>query len=405
MREHWVSSLLTSFALLSLALLPPILLGIVSVTMQPELGYTDTQLGLAISSFYVVTSIVSPFGGHIADRIGWPLAAIIGSMFSACSLLFTAVFAHSVSGLVIGLVIGGFGFGIGSPTSNLILVADVPANRRGQSFGIKQSAPPAIGLFGGMAIPLIAIPFGWRAVFVSAACLAPLVIAIALPRLFSNRRLKAMLGTERTTARPVPPRRMSLTALIAVCGLGTFGVASLTAFAGLSIKQTGVPVSLTGVVIAFSSAVGLASRIVAGWWLDRRPITTLWPVLIMMVGSGVGLLFLATGHPVLSVVGTTISFVCSWGWPPLVLLLIVNNWAEQPARATGFLQIGTGIGSASGPLMFGILSTAFGYAAGWLTLVGVTSVAAVLVFVLQTRFDRAGAREQTSTSSPIGATP
>lgn len=387
-RDHWVVGLLMSFALMVVSFLPPWLLGVLSVTMQSDLGYSDTQLGLALALFWIVAGVVSPFGGHFADRSGWPLAAVLGAGLSGAAMLVTAFVATGFTGLLAGLVVGGLAYGLCSPTSNLVLVAEVPSDRRGQSFGVKQSAPVVVALIGGLAIPLIAIPYGWRTVYVLAAALAPLVMAMAVPKLASPRRRKALLGTQGAASRVVPKKRMSLTALIVVVALGTYSASSLVSFASLSILQSGVSADMTGVVVASASACAIATRLFAGWWLDRRPITSLRPVVWIMLMGVAGLLMLATGNPVLSVIGVAVSFVGTWGWPPLVLLLIVNGWAEQPGRATGLMQLGAGFGSAGGPLLFGILATAAGYTVAWLAVVVVTLSAAGTGTVVQRRFDR-----------------
>lgn len=386
-RGHWIVGLAMAFALMVLSFLPPWLLGVLSVTMQSDLGYSDSQLGIALALFWVVAGVVSPFGGQFADRSGWPLATVLGAGLSGAAMLVTGLLATGFTGLLAGLAVGGLAYGMCSPTSNLVLVAEVPSEHRGQSFGIKQSAPVAVALLGGLAIPLIAIPYGWRTVYVLGAALAPLVMLMALPKLASPRRRKAWLSARQPVDRVTPKQRMSLTALIVVVALGTFSAASLVSFASLSILQSGVSADVTGIVVALASAFAIATRLFAGWWLDRRPITSLRPVVWIMLVGVLGLLMLATGHPVLSVVGVAISFVGTWGWPPLVLLLIVNSWAEQPGRATGLMQLGAGFGSAGGPLLFGILATVAGYTVAWLVVVAVTLVAAGTAIVVQRRFD------------------
>ncbi len=54
---------------------------------------------------------------------------------------------------------------VAQPAINLFMAEQVPLERQGLAFGIKQSAIPGAILVSGLALPLIALPLGWRSAF------------------------------------------------------------------------------------------------------------------------------------------------------------------------------------------------------------------------------------------------
>ena len=79
------------------------------------------------------------------------------------------------------LGLAGLANAVAQPAINLFMAEQVAVERQGVAFGIKQSAIPSAVLVSGLALPLLAIPFGWRATF--AVCsLGPLAVAVLLAR-------------------------------------------------------------------------------------------------------------------------------------------------------------------------------------------------------------------------------
>ena len=74
------------------------------------------------------------------------------------------------------LALAGVSNAITQPAINVFMADEVPLERQGLAFGIKQSAIPAAVLASGLALPLVALPFGWRPTFVGFAVVS-LVIA------------------------------------------------------------------------------------------------------------------------------------------------------------------------------------------------------------------------------------
>jgi predicted MFS family arabinose efflux permease len=118
-------------------------------------------------------------------------------------------------------------------------------------------------------------------------------------------------------------------------------------------------------------------------------------IVLLLAAGSVGFFLLATAEPAPLLVGAVIAFCFGWGWPGLFNMAVVNRWRSAPAAATGVTQAGIYVGAAGGPLTFGLLSSALGYSVAWALTAGVIVVAAIVIWLAQTRFGSA----ETGTSS------
>src|SRR3712207_5672483 len=171
---------LLAVAVATAGVLPAFLTGGLAVQMREEFGFGVAALGLAVAAFFVCSSLVSAVMGRLVERIGSRQGMRLSAIGSAASLFGVALVAASWAGLVACLVLGGLANAVSHPATHLSLAREVPAGRQGLSFGIKQSAIPAATLLAGLAVPAIALTFGWRWAFAGGAALA-LAVAFLVP--------------------------------------------------------------------------------------------------------------------------------------------------------------------------------------------------------------------------------
>jgi predicted MFS family arabinose efflux permease len=69
------------------------------------------------------------------------------------------------------------------------------------------------------------------------------------------------------------------------------------------------------------------------------------------------------------------------GWPGVFIYAVVRAFPHAPAAATGVTQTGAFLGSATGPMLFGLVAARGSYDAAWLLSAGlaVAGAAAMLV--------------------------
>jgi MFS family permease len=276
---------------------------------------------------------------------------------SAVVLLACATLAQSLAVLLVLLGLAGLVNSVCQPAINLFMADQVPLNRQGLAFGIKQSAIPTAVLVSGLALPLLALPLGWRATFAICAG-GVLVVAAVLGRASSG------LVTPRERARPPrPSRKLVITAVGAA--LASSGPSALGAYLVASAVDVGIAEGAAGALSAAGSASSLVVRIAAGHRADRRRDYGFSTMVALLVAGAFGFALLAIGEPAPFVAGVFVAFALGWGWPGLFNLAVVDLHREAPAAATGISQSGIYVGAAGGPAVYGLLSSEIGYPAAW----------------------------------------
>src|SRR5690606_37264715 len=139
--------------------------------IQPDLGLSNTQVGMIASGLSLTWAIAGLTVGPISDRLGMrkPILLIATIMFCACS--FISGLAGSFLALLVARLLMGIAEGGVMPVSHAMIVAEVKPERRGMAMGAGQALGSS--LLGSTAAPLILVPLaawvGWRTGFFLAA--------------------------------------------------------------------------------------------------------------------------------------------------------------------------------------------------------------------------------------------
>jgi MFS family permease len=378
--------------LLATSVVVPTVVGLLAVELGDDLDLDDARLGLVISAFWAVTAVVAPLAGRRVDRHGWRMGVRWGSLVTAACLAGLVLLVDSWVGLLVVVAVSGIGYAFASPTSNILVMALVPPARQASVLGLKQTAPPVLMAAAGAVLPAVAHLHGWRV----ATALALVLPATALLLVRRGRRDESSART--SSATPVPRTqqertrvRRALAPMVVAAGLGTFSVATLTGFAVLTLVVGGLAPVTAAAVVSVGSMLAVVARVAAGRLLDRRPPSDVTPLLVVMGAAVASLLLVAVGAfgverasgPVgmwqaSIVAGVVIALVAAWTWPALLLIAVVRSSAG-PGAASGLLQLGSGLGSAAGPLVFGVLSEVGGRGWAWTVMAVLTVLAMVLV--------------------------
>ena len=363
---------LLAVAVATAGVLPAFLTGGLAVQIRSELEFGSAALGLAVAVFFATASLASALMGRLVEKMGAHRAMRVSASGSAAALLGVALFAGSWAGLVGCLVLGGLANAVAQPATHLSLAREVPANRQGLSFGIKQAAIPAATLLAGLAVPLIAVTLGWRAAFAGGAVLA-LGVSLLVPAETTGGvgRLKEARAGDAPTA--------PLLLLALGIGLGSAAATPLGAFVVESSVAAGLRVETAGLLLALGSAAGIVVRVLFGHLADGMGGGRLRLVAAMLGVGVVGFVLLAGGSAALVVPGTLLAFGAGWGWPGLFNFAVVKTNPNAPAAATGITQTGASAGAALGPLIFGLVVEAASYGAAWLLCGAIALVALVAI--------------------------
>jgi MFS family permease len=259
-------------------------------------------------------------------------------------------------------MVAGSASAIMQPATNLALARGIPPSQQGLAFGFKQSSIPAASLIAGLTVPVLGATLGWRSAFA-------IVSVVLLSYLVLVRRLPSADGTSgaagwRDRWSSIRP---SLLVITLGAGAGVAAATSMSAFAVIAGINRGLTPSQAGLVLSLGSLLAATTRIVIGWYVDRRKS----PLLVRVAGLlGVGAIGAAivafSVRPLAFILGVMLMFGAGWGWNGLFIYSVVRQYGGAPAVATGVSQIGVRAGGIVGPLVFGFIAEESGDHWAWL---------------------------------------
>lgn len=367
--------LLAVGAVVTVGVLPVFLVGGLAVQIRGELGLSVSLLGLAGSMFFATSALVARPLAAVTERIGPTCALRLAATGSGLCLTALAA-VPSITLLLVALCLAGIPTALSQPAANELLMARIPAHRRGFAFAVKQSAIPVSTLLAGLAVPAVALTVGWRWAFLLAGVLG-LLTALTVPRSPWRRPAPTAVSNSSSAG-------LMLLALAAVTGLGSAGANALGTFVTVSAVDVGYDEAAAGMALALGSAVGLVMRLAAGAVADRAQPDLLRMITGMLGLGGVGYLLLAVGHPVAFLVGLVLGFGAGWAWPGVFNYAVAARFPDRVATATSVTQTGVYVGAAGGPLLFGLVAE-HSLAVAWLLCAALTALSAVLLMVVRAR--------------------
>lgn len=359
-----------------LGVLPAFLTGALAVQIRADLDVGLSVFGFAAATLFGISGLFARAGGRIVQRLGARTGTALAAVLSILSL--TAVgLAQSPVWLMTGLAIGGLGNAVAQPSANLGISELVTEARLGVAFGVKQASIPTATLLGGLAVPGIALVFGWRwAVAAAVALAATLLIWSQLTGRDARAPVRPPQGGGADKGLP----RGGLLVLTLGGFLGSAAATPVGVFLVDSSVASGMAPGPAGFLFAACSALGLVSRVGCGWLADRHADRSRYVFIAhLLAGGAVGYGLLATGVIPLLVAGSLLVYGMGWAWTGLFHFAVIKDNRAAAASVTGFVQTGLSLGAATGPLCFGIVAQAFSYTAAWGTAAVLSLVAALTI--------------------------
>jgi MFS family permease len=366
--------------------LPVFLTGALGVQLNEEVGLSATQIGFAMGSSFTVAAVMSAPMGRLAERLGPRRGFRTGLSMSVLAMLSVALFARNVWQFCFILGLAGMGNALNQPSANLMLTTHIDAKKLGFAFATKQSGMPAAALLGGAAVPAIALTVGWQWAYLAAGAIALAAMA-GFPADVGDRTVRNTLPDERGVERAARPD-LGVPLLILYATVGMLGATSAGAMVGFitsGAEASGLSPGLAGLVLSLGSLVGVISRLVQGWQVDRRGILPIQRLVLLYGLGGLGLLLLAVDVPATYLLAPIPAFAFGWSWPGLFNLSVIRNNPSAPAAATGISQVGVFIGAALGPALGGLIIDNGSYRLLWLFGASTLLTGSLMAMYLRTR--------------------
>lgn len=136
------------------------------IPMAEQFGWSDTQRGLVLSSFFIGYLITQVAGGSLAARFGGKAVLGFGVLWWSLFTLLTPLSAFASFPILIATrILMGLGEGVAFPATYHLLGRWVPMKERSRAAAFNLSAIPLGTLFAVTTTPFIALAYGWPAIF------------------------------------------------------------------------------------------------------------------------------------------------------------------------------------------------------------------------------------------------
>ena len=148
--------------------------------VRPDLGLSDTQVGMLSSGLSLTWAIAGFTVGRFSDWLGSRKPIIIAATLAFCVCSVVSGLAQSFLMLLGARILMGAAEGGVMPVSHSLIAAQVPEQERGLAMGVAQNL--GSNVLGSSVAPLVLVPvaiaFGWRHAFFIAA--APGLVSAAI---------------------------------------------------------------------------------------------------------------------------------------------------------------------------------------------------------------------------------
>ena len=350
-----------------------LLLPLMFPVFMKEFGLSYSELGLLMTTFFVISGLGQALAGFLVDRLGArPL------LFAAMAILMLACLAASTvtgyTGLVLVAALAGIGNATFHPVDFTILNQRVSAPRLGYAF----SAHGLTGNLGWATAPLffatLSSLYSWRTAYLAAA-----LLYLGILLLLVTQRDK--LSTRAVARHPDKPAEHSLAFMklpvvwwcfcffllstMTMAVVQSFSVSILKAMHGVSIEAATLTLSAYMLCGALGMLVG---GFIAAHNTNSDRVVALamgaGAILLVLCGSGV------LGGMLTMVVLASTGFAIGIGGPSRDMMIKKATPQGATGRVYGMVYSGLDTGLAVAPLLFGLFmdrgwygATLFGAAA------------------------------------------
>ena len=367
--------------------------------LKADFNVSYTELGLLLTVFFVVSSIVQTASGFVVDRFGPRPVLLVGLTLLGLAALGYAS-SQSYAMLAASAVLAGIGNGVFHPVDYTLLNRKVHKSRLGHAY----SAHGITGTLGWALAPALMVPValvaGWRTAMLCASAVAFVVLAVLW---WQRDRLTLDLAPAVAGGQPVAAVAAASAGSAARPAEGPFDFLRIPAVwmcfgffffyaMALSVVQSFAPeaarqlhdVPLRWVAICLSVyMVCSATGMVLGGFLASDParcerVVGIGMGLAACVALSVALLPVAPG--MVPVLFGLMGLVSGSAGPSRDLLVKRSTPENASGRVFGVVYAGLDIGQALAPLVFGRLMDLHQFRSIWIGLALVQLVLIVSAF-------------------------
>ncbi len=342
-----------------------LLLPLLFPVFMQEFGLSYSELGLLMSTFFVVSGVGQACAGFVVDRVGArPLLFVAMGIFIAACLCASMVTGYV--GLLLVAALAGLGNATFHPVDFTILNQRVSGPRLGYAF----SAHSLTGNLGWAAAPVflatLGATLGWRQAYVGAALMYAVILALLvlqrdkLSTTVAPREVHALDGSSAAAKEEHSMAFMKLPVVwwcfgffllstMTLAVVQSFAVSILKAMHGISFETA----TLTITAYMLCGAVGMFM----GGFIAARSVNSdrvvAWAMAcgaVLLAVCGLGVLGAQATMVVLAATG----FAVGIGGPSRDMMIKKATPPGATGRVYGMVYSGLDTGFAISPLLFGV---------------------------------------------------
>ena len=344
--------LLTMLAEFALCLSIGMLLAVVPVYADDELGVGSFGVALAVAAVSPMVLFCQPLAGRYADRNGRRILVVAGGIAAAMAVAGYVV-ANSLALLVLLRLLTGAGEALALVGAATIVTDIAPENRRGEALSVF-----SLGLWGGLALgpllgELVLADSRFDAVWLLAAvcCLGAGLIGLLLPETAPAQETETESTARLVHRAAIGPGLVLAFTVLGFAGLGTFGA--------LYARDLGLDGA--GSVFLVFSIVVVATRVLARQVPDRLGPKRTSRIALSLIAAGLFTIGL-WNVPVGLFAGTVVvAFGHALAFPSLMTLAVNAGPASERSSIVGTFSAFTELGFLVGALSLGAVASAAGY--------------------------------------------
>ena len=339
------------------------------VALTNEFGWDRTTTSSIFSVFVMITGLSGPLVGHAVDHLGAKKILTLGALTMAVGLFLCAravsiPFFYLTFGGIVGL--GGSAIGL---VGNSRAISGWFVHRRGVAAGIATSG---IGMGLLIFVPLIQVwvtRYGWRSGFLFLATLSAFLL-VPLNGLLQREGPKSSGSLPETTGEAPcresrclsPVRNTQFWYLFWIFFMGGFAVQAVLIHQMAIAVESGFEALDAATAFGIMGLLGTLTRMMWGMLSDRIGREKTYPMAYLVIIIGLGFLLVARMFQNLTALyGYSLFFGLGYGAiAPLNMALAADRFAgNRFGLIYGILFIGTSLGAALGPLVWGIVFDQF----------------------------------------------
>lgn len=344
----------------------------IAPVINNDLHLSRTAFGVLASSLFAGMFLATMPAGYLIDRYGERFVVAAG-LSAMAVLAMLASFTSSYPALVALLVLASLGGAVSGPGGAKLIASWFPPRQRGIALGVRQGGGPIGGFLVALALPPLAIQFGWGAAFRIAAAfclLGALTFAFGVREAGTELQGSSASATDSRKVNHTFSRTVNHTLLFitASCFVLAFVQGACTAYLVLYLHDSEHLTLVTaGAVFAVFLLGGLFGRVLWGGVADRLgPGLPRVALTVIAAAACVAMASLPKSSPAAAGIVAAGLGLSAYGWTALFVGLIIDAGpADRAASRIGFSMTFALPGIVIAPPVFGFVVDHTSYTTAW----------------------------------------